>query len=66
MKLTINGETQVIDNVTNITDLVSSLELDVCKLAIERNLELVPKSQYDKVLLADNDNIEIVEFIGGG
>jgi sulfur carrier protein len=35
-------------------------------IAIERNLEVVPKSQYDSTLLEDNDRIELVHMIGGG
>ena len=40
--------------------------LDGRKVAIERNLEIVPRSAYGKTVLADGDRIEIVHFIGGG
>jgi sulfur carrier protein len=50
----------------NLSALVSALGLDGRKVAIERNLEIVPRSAYGKTALADGDRIEIVHFIGGG
>ena len=50
----------------SIADLVRSLELDPAKVAVERNLEIVPRSAYGRTALADGDRIEIVHFIGGG
>jgi thiamine biosynthesis protein ThiS len=46
--------------------LIDALGLDGRKLAIERNLEIVPRSVYDQTPLSDGDRIEIVHFIGGG
>ena len=51
---------------TDLAGLVSALGLDGRKVAIERNLEIVPRSAYGKTRLADGDRIEIVHFIGGG
>ena len=66
MTLTVNGETRAFAGVTSLAALVSALGLDGHKVAIERNLEIVPRSAYGKTPLADGDRIEIVHFIGGG
>jgi sulfur carrier protein len=66
MTLTVNGETRTFSGVDHLAALVSALGLDGRKVAIERNLEIVPRSAYGKTPLADGDRIEIVHFIGGG
>ncbi|KQY32253.1 thiamine biosynthesis protein ThiS [Caulobacter sp. Root1455] len=66
MKLLLNGEERHIAGVVSIADLVSALGLDARKVAVERNLEIAPRSTYADTALADGDRIEIVTFIGGG
>jgi thiamine biosynthesis protein ThiS len=66
MNLTINGERRTFEALTDLLALVSVLGLDGRKVAIERNLEIVPRSAYGRTRLADGDRIEIVHFIGGG
>ena len=66
MQLIINGEKQILDNGLNVAALLSRLEVDTRQVAVERNREIVPKSQYGKTTLAEGDEIEIVGFIGGG
>jgi sulfur carrier protein len=66
MNLTVNGEPRTFELLANLSALVSALGLDGRKVAIERNLEIVPRSAYGKTALADGDRIEIVHFIGGG
>ena len=46
--------------------LLAALELQPRKIAVERNLEIVPKSLFGETTLADGDQIEIVQFVGGG
>jgi sulfur carrier protein len=53
-------------DVVTIAALVGALGLDARKVAVERNLEIVPRSTYADTALADGDRIEIVTFIGGG
>ncbi len=65
VRLTINGEPREITAVT-VARLVGELGLDPRKVAVERNLEIVPKSQFDATALSEGDRIEIVHFIGGG
>jgi thiamine biosynthesis protein ThiS len=66
MRLLLNGEERDVAGVVTIADLVTSLGLDARKVAIERNLEIAPRSSYADTALADGDRIEIVTFIGGG
>ena len=66
MKLLLNGEERHLADVVSIADLVSALGLDARKVAVERNLEIAPRSTYADTRLADGDRIEIVTFIGGG
>ena len=66
MQLTINGETRGFSDVADVAALVVALGLDTRKVAVERNLEIVPRSAYANTTLADGDRIEIVHFIGGG
>ena len=66
MRLLLNGEERVFEGVLTLADLVSSLGLDARKVAVERNLEIAPRSTYADTALADGDRIEIVTFIGGG
>ena len=66
MNLTVNGEARTFQPLANLSALVSALGLDGRKVAIERNLEIVPRSAYGRTALADGDRIEIVHFIGGG
>ncbi|ODT59681.1 sulfur carrier protein ThiS [Phenylobacterium sp.] len=66
MTLTINGEQKAMSGVSTVAALVAQLGLDARKVAVERNLEIVPRSAYGQTALADGDRIEIVHFIGGG
>ena len=64
--LTVNGEALLVPAGTTVAGLVARLELDTAKVAVERNLEIVPRSTYAKVVLGAGDALEIVHFIGGG
>jgi len=66
LQLTVNGETRAFSDVADVAALVTALGLDVRKVAVERNLEIVPRSAYAGTALAEGDRIEIVHFIGGG
>lgn len=66
MQVTLNGEARQLDAGTSVHTLLTRLGLDPAKIAVERNLQIVPRSTYDQVALADGDRLEIVHFIGGG
>jgi thiamine biosynthesis protein ThiS len=66
LHLTVNGEPRAFEAPMDIAGLVAALGLDPRKVAVERNLAIVPRSAYAQEPLADGDRIEIVHFIGGG
>ena len=66
MRLTVNGEERTFDGVADVAGLVRALGLDARKVAVERNLEIVPRSTYGAARLGDGDRLEIVQFVGGG
>ena len=65
MRLQVNGEHREVAAAT-ILALVLELGLDVRKVAVERNLEIVPRSLHAVTALAEGDRIELVQFVGGG
>jgi len=66
MELTINGEPRRFDAPISVAQLLQNLDLDARKVALERNLEIVPRSAFETTTLGEGDKIEIVHFIGGG
>ncbi|MBB4631874.1 sulfur carrier protein ThiS [Sphingosinicella soli] len=66
ISITVNGDLRRIASGASIASLVIDLDLDPKRVAVERNLEIVPKSAYGDVLLMDGDRLEIVHFVGGG
>lgn len=65
-QITVNGQVRPVANLFFVSDLIAELNLDPRKVAIERNLEIVPRSAYATTPIMDGDAIEIVGFIGGG
>ena len=66
MEITLNGEKFALETGSNIVNLIDKLDLNTDKLAIERNLEIVPKSKFAMTIIEEGDKLEIVHFIGGG
>ena len=64
--LTINGQSRSFPGPLNVARLIEELELKGKRMALERNGEIVPRSQFEKVALADGDALEIVVAVGGG
>ncbi|UCH46799.1 MAG: sulfur carrier protein ThiS [Betaproteobacteria bacterium] len=64
--LNVNGNREQFEAAMKVADLVRSLGLEGKRLAVERNGEIVPRSDYAAVELTDGDAIEIVVAVGGG
>ncbi|PCG13383.1 MULTISPECIES: sulfur carrier protein ThiS [Sphingomonas] len=64
--ITVNGEHKRVHAGLSIADLAQSLGLVPEKVAVERNLEVVPRSTLAQVMVEDGDELEIVHFVGGG
>ena len=65
MQVSVNGQTEEIEAQSLFTYL-DSKSLVGCRIAVELNGEIVPKTQFSSVLLVDGDVLEIVHAIGGG
>lgn len=63
--VTINGENVNADGKT-IAEYLEATDFDIRLIAIERNGEIIPKSQYGEIILKDGDSVEVVSFVGGG
>ena len=66
MQITINDESREITDETTVSELLVQLELDPKYLAVERNLEIVPRAEHAACVLQDGDRLEIVTLVGGG
>jgi thiazole synthase len=66
VSITINGEHRRVVAGLSIAALASDLGLDPAKVAVERNLSVVPRSTLAQVMVEDGDDLEIVHFVGGG
>src|SRR5665213_1162019 len=66
LNVTVNGEARTLSGPMSVRAMLLVLGLEPKKIAVERNLEIVPRSTYDEVQVAEGDKYEIVHFIGGG
>ena len=62
----INGEQRRVPEGTSLAQLIAEIGLDPRKVAVERNLEIVPRSTFGELIVEDGDSFEIVHFVGGG
>jgi len=65
MLVVVNGEQKEIGPLS-VLGLLELLEIDPRRVAVELNLEILPKPDYATTVLQDGDRIEIVQFVGGG
>lgn len=65
ISIQLNGENRTVTAGT-LAELIEELNLQQRMIAIERNLEVVPKSEYGLTALEEGDRIELVHMIGGG
>jgi sulfur carrier protein len=63
--IVVNGEQKEVGPLT-VLGLLELLEIDPRRVAVELNLEILPKPEYSTTALQDGDRIEIVQFVGGG
>jgi sulfur carrier protein len=66
MRLTVNGETREAPDQATVADLLALLGIESRRVAVERNREIAPRSLWSQINLADGDQLEIVQFVGGG
>ena len=61
----VNGTETALDGRT-VSELLNENGYDAKRVAVDLNLEIVPKAQYDSTVLKDGDSVEVVSFVGGG
>lgn len=66
MRIQLNGEARELNAGATVADLITQQGLTGRRIAVERNGEIVPRSQHAACTLADGDQLEIVHAIGGG
>ncbi|MGE3840925.1 MAG: sulfur carrier protein ThiS [Vicinamibacterales bacterium] len=66
MTIHLNGEPYTLDGPVSVTTLLTRLGIDARRVAVERNVDVVKRQAYDTTIVAEGDEIEIVNFVGGG
>jgi thiamine biosynthesis protein ThiS len=66
MTLHINGEQREFPDSLTVAALVAQLGMKPDRVAVELNMEIVPRTQWDATALKDGDKLEVVHFVGGG
>jgi thiamine biosynthesis protein ThiS len=66
MIITLNGDKHELAAPLSVSALLQQLEIDARRVAVELNLAVVKKAAYDSSVIKDGDEIEIVNFVGGG
>ena len=66
MEIVVNGKPREIQPDTTVAGLLAELELDPRYLAVERNLQLVPRADHAETKLVEGDRLEVVTLVGGG
>ena len=62
----VNGEERHVEGGASVAAMLDQIGIDQAKVAVERNLEIVPRSMLNEVSVEDGDQYEIVHFVGGG
>lgn len=62
----VNGMEIRIQSNLSLMEFLIHQKYELTRIAVERNREIVPKAEYEKVILDDTDVLEVVSFVGGG
>ena len=66
MHITLNGEPFELDQPLSVVALLEKLEIDARRVAVEHNLTIIKRHRFPEVIVSDGDQVEIVNFVGGG
>lgn len=66
MRITLNGEPFELEQPLTVADLLTRLDIDPRRVAVEHNLTIVKRQAFPEIVVADGDQVEIVNFVGGG
>jgi sulfur carrier protein len=65
-QITLNGDPYDLDGPLSVTDLLARLQIDARRVAVEHNLVVVRRGAFDATVVREGDQVEIVNFVGGG
>ena len=66
MQVQLNGEAIHVDQNVTVAKMLTDLDVQTSQIAVEVNLEVVPRTEHDSFRLHEGDSIEIVTLVGGG
>jgi len=66
LDIILNGESKAIKTDSSISDLIQLMDLGEARIAVELNLDIVPRSEHSTTTLKEGDTLEVVHAIGGG
>ena len=66
MQITLNGDPYEIAAPLTVADLLARLEIDARRVAVEHNLVVLKRGSFETTVVQDSDQVEIVNFVGGG
>jgi thiamine biosynthesis protein ThiS len=66
LRITLNGDPHDLTGPLSVADLLIRLEIDPRRVAVEHNLTVVKRDAFDRTMVRDGDEVEIVNFVGGG
>ena len=66
IQLRLNGEARRISPLTTVAELLQSFQMDPRSVVVERNRQVIPREEFDRVTVEEGDEIEVVHFVGGG
>jgi sulfur carrier protein len=64
--ITLNGEPFELSRPLTVTELLSHLEIDARRVAVEHNVTVLKRTAFDETMVREGDQVEIVNFVGGG
>ena len=66
MRIRLNGDPYEVAGPLTVAELLARLEIDARRVAVERNLVVLKRDAFDRTAVGEGDEIEIVNFVGGG
>ena len=66
MQITLNGDAHELAGPLSVTELLAQLQIDARRVAVEHNLVVLKRAVFDATIVREGDQVEIVNFVGGG
>ena len=66
MRITLNGDPFELSGPLTVSELLSHLEIDARRVAVEHNITVLKRDAFDETVVQEGDQVEIVNFVGGG